>query len=232
MARSLASLTLMPICGPKVQVLHVRHPPDAEPFLKNSGESPTNSPHARHPSDSQPLPPTAKVGLNPPQNRSLLQTWGTTPRCGGDEPGFRIGIFGQTDPASRASPQWARHGPSVRTSTGCGLAFVPSRVTSAVPLFVALEVALVDTLRRLCLLASVRHGAFVAVFRMKTVVYMAAEVARAMKPRACADEYAPAEPFRPVVTRGCATIGSGVIVAVGTFGSHTDIDADLSNCRM
>src|SRR5580692_1854509 len=110
------------------------------------------------------------------------------------------------------------------------LAFVPGSVTASVPLFVSLEVAFIDTLRRLCLLAFVRHWAFVAVFRMETIIYMATEVARAMKPWAGADEYVPAEPFRAIVTRGSATIGSGVIVTVGTFGGYTDIDADLSNC--
>src|ERR1700678_2635850 len=109
------------------------------------------------------------------------------------------------------------------------LVFVPRSVAASIPLFVSLEVAFVDTLRRLCLLAFVRHWAFVAVFRMETVVYMAAKIARAMKPWAGADEYVPAEPFRAVVTRGSATIGSGVVVTVGTFGSHTDIAADLGN---
>jgi hypothetical protein len=64
---------------------------------------------------------------------------------------------------------------------------------------------------------------------METVIYVALEVARAMKPRASANEDVPAKPFRTVVARRGTAIRSDVIVAIGTFRGYSDVDADLSH---
>jgi len=64
--------------------------------------------------------------------------------------------------------------------------------------------------------------------RVERVVYMAVEVSAAMKPWACAYEDAPGKPFRTVVARRSAAIRSLVVVAVRTFGSDPDIEANLS----
>jgi hypothetical protein len=65
---------------------------------------------------------------------------------------------------------------------------------------------------------------------MKTVIYVTAEAATAMKPWAGANEDSCTKPFWTVVAGGSTVIGSDVIVAIGTFGSYSDFDADLSLC--
>jgi hypothetical protein len=64
---------------------------------------------------------------------------------------------------------------------------------------------------------------------MKTIVYVALEVIRAMKPWASANENTARKPFRPVVAVGSTAIRRGVIVTVGAVGgrSNADADADL-----
>jgi hypothetical protein len=63
---------------------------------------------------------------------------------------------------------------------------------------------------------------------METVIYLAPEFGRAMKPWASANEVALNKPFWTVVASGSTVIGSGVIVAVGTVRGYPDVDADLS----
>jgi len=65
---------------------------------------------------------------------------------------------------------------------------------------------------------------------METVVYLALEVIRAMKPRASANEDVPGKPFRAVVAGGGTAIRSDVIVTIGTVRGYSDFDADLSFC--
>jgi hypothetical protein len=65
---------------------------------------------------------------------------------------------------------------------------------------------------------------------MKTVIYVTAEAATAMKPWAGANEDSSGEPFWTVVASGSTVIRSDVIVTVGTIRGYSDFDADLSLC--
>src|ERR1700677_5079442 len=112
-------------------------------------------------------------------------------------------------------------------SAGCGAlrsALTLAHVAAAVPFLVSVEMGFIDAFRGLGLLAAVRHGALVTVLRMKSVVDVAAEVARTMKPRAGADEDVPGKPFRTVIAGGGAVVGGGVVVTIRTFGGYADAD--------
>jgi hypothetical protein len=77
-------------------------------------------------------------------------------------------------------------------------------------------------------LATLWRRAFIAVFRMVIIIYVATEVIAAMKPRTGADEDTTGKPFRTVVAGGSAAIRSSVIVPIRTFWGGSDVDADLS----
>jgi hypothetical protein len=97
--------------------------------------------------------------------------------------------------------------------------------------FISFEVFnLIDGPRRL--LSWVWHGAFVSVFGMKMIVYVAVEAFRAMKPWTSANEYAARKPFRAVVAVGSTAVRRRVVVTVGAVGggSNVDADADLRSC--
>jgi hypothetical protein len=101
----------------------------------------------------------------------------------------------------------------------------------AVPIanFISLEVGnLIDTLGRLGFFATRWLWAVIAVFGMKAVIHVAAEVFLAMEPRASTDEEATRKPLRAVVAVGSTVIGSGVIVAVGTIGRNSNLHSNLS----
>jgi hypothetical protein len=109
------------------------------------------------------------------------------------------------------------------------LLFAPNCVTASITLFVSFEVGnLIETLSRLGLVAAVWLWAGIAVLRMETVIYMAAEAFSAMKPWTCANEDATRKPFRAVVSVGGALVRRDVIITVGTFGRDSDFDAYLS----
>jgi hypothetical protein len=103
-------------------------------------------------------------------------------------------------------------------------------VAPSVPHFVSFEVRTIDTLCRLGFLASFWQLALIAMLRMETVIYVALEVARAMKPRAGANEGVPGKPFWTVVSSGGTAIRSDIIVPIGTIRGYSDFDADLSLC--
>ena len=99
--------------------------------------------------------------------------------------------------------------------------FTPAYVAAPVPHFISFEVVnLIEMLCGLGFLTTLRLWTGVAMFRMKTVIYVALEVVRAMKPLASADENAACKPFRAIVAVGSAVIWSNVIVAVGTIRSN------------
>jgi hypothetical protein len=81
---------------------------------------------------------------------------------------------------------------------------------------------------RLGSLATLWCCAFIAVFRVKTVIHVATEAIAAMKPRTGTNEYTAGKPFRTVVARGSTAIRDGVIVPIRTFRGSTDVNADLS----
>jgi hypothetical protein len=101
-------------------------------------------------------------------------------------------------------------------------------VATPIPLFVSFEMVFVDTLGWLGFLATVWPCALVALLWIETVIYLAAELALAMKPRAGANEDVPSKPFWAIVATGGTVIRSDVIIAVGTFRGYSDFDADLS----
>ena len=99
-------------------------------------------------------------------------------------------------------------------------------VAASVPLFVTLEVGGVNTLRRFGFFAAVRHRALIAVFRVEGVVYMAAKIARAVKPGSGADEDASGLPF---VGRGGQLLNN-MINAMGLKREQVYI-ANVVKCR-
>ena len=126
----------------------------------------------------------------------------------------------------RFPPVWKPFAPAILL-----LAFLPAYVAAAIAHFISLEVChFIDMLGRLGFIATVWHGAFVAVIGMKTVVDVASEVSGTVKPRTSANEYTTRKPFRPVVAIGSAGIGRNVVVTVGAVGSGPNVDAyaDLS----
>src|SRR5580658_1019220 len=96
-----------------------------------------------------------------------------------------------------------------------GLTFGLAYVTASIPLFISLKVVFIHAPARLRFLATGRKCALVAVLWMVGVIYVAAEFAGAMKPRAGADEDVPAEPLWAVVAGRSTVIGGDVIVAIG-----------------
>ena len=103
-------------------------------------------------------------------------------------------------------------------------------MATSIPRFVSTEVRTIDALCRLGFLTGFWLWALIAVFRMETVIYVALEVAGAMKPWAGANETVPVKPLRTVVASRRTVIRSDVIVTIGTVGGNSDGDADLSLC--
>lgn len=104
-------------------------------------------------------------------------------------------------------------------------------MAAPIPFFVSLEVGAIDTLRFLGFLAAVWLGALIAVVWIEMVIHFAAEVVRAMKPRANSNEDAAGKPFWTVVAGRSAVIGRNVIVAVRAIRGYPNIHGDLSICR-
>lgn len=75
-------------------------------------------------------------------------------------------------------------------------------MATPVSLFVSGEVGFVDTLRRLSFLARLRQCALISVVWMVGDIDLAAEIARAMKPRASTYEDIPSKPLRTVLAGG------------------------------
>jgi hypothetical protein len=75
--------------------------------------------------------------------------------------------------------------------------------------------------------ATGRIRAVVAILRVIVVIYMTVEVIWAVKPGTRPDEDAAAEPLRAVVAVGSTVIGRYVVVAVWTYRSRANVDAEL-----
>src|ERR1700678_3439475 len=111
------------------------------------------------------------------------------------------------------------------------LFLVSACVAAPVTHFVSLKICyFVNTLRRLGFLTDLWRWALIAVIRMKAVIYVTLEIVRAVKPGAGANDHTAGEPFGAVVAVGCAAVGSGVIVTIGTVRGNADGDAHLSRC--
>jgi hypothetical protein len=102
------------------------------------------------------------------------------------------------------------------------------RMATSIPLFVSRKTGPIDALRHVGFLATGGHSALISVIWMESVIHIAAEIARAMKPRAGAYEDISSKPFWAVVSGGSAAIRRRVIVAVGTLRSDANIHGDLS----
>jgi hypothetical protein len=103
------------------------------------------------------------------------------------------------------------------TAAMTGIAYV----ALSIPRLVCVEVVK-------CLLAARWCGSCVTVSRIIAVVYVSVEAMRAVKPGASPDENAATEPIRAIVTVGRTAIGGIVIIAIGTSGFRSYVDADLS----
>jgi len=101
-------------------------------------------------------------------------------------------------------------------------------MSTSIAHFVAFEVGnLIEALTRLGLIATVGLGAVIAVLRVETVIDVAVEALRTMKPRAGANEYAAGKPLRTVVAVRRAVVGRNVIVAIRALGRDSDADTYL-----
>lgn len=105
-----------------------------------------------------------------------------------------------------------------------------SDVTTSVAHFISLEVMRRSGVFRCGPFPAGGHRALVTVIGMEVVIDVTVKVGGTMKPRASPDKDTAGKPFGPVVAIGCTTVGSGVIVAVGTIGSDADVDVDLRLC--
>jgi len=100
-------------------------------------------------------------------------------------------------------------------------------VAASITHFVSFEVCGIDTPAGIRSLTDFWHGSFIAVFRMETIIDVAAEVGRAVKPWAGAYEDSCRKPFRTVIAGGCTGVRGDVIVTVGTVGGYSDVYGDL-----
>jgi hypothetical protein len=81
------------------------------------------------------------------------------------------------------------------------------------------------------LISTHRMWTSVAVMRIESVINVAAEIVRAVEPRAGSDEHATVEPLGPVVPIGGAVIWGEVVKAIRANRLWSDIDGDLGRCR-
>jgi hypothetical protein len=86
----------------------------------------------------------------------------------------------------------------------------------------------VESLRRLDALATLRQWAAICEPNVQALVYVAAEVRRAVKPWAGANEDAADEPLRPVVAIRSTLVWSRVVVAVRAGGFEIQRDLRVS----
>jgi hypothetical protein len=86
---------------------------------------------------------------------------------------------------------------------------------------------LIRTLRRLRAIATVRYWASIATLNIETIIYMAAKVSRAVKPRTGTHEDTTHKPFRAVVAVGSAGVRSVVIVTIRASGFVSDLEVIL-----
>lgn len=97
--------------------------------------------------------------------------------------------------------------------------------------FVSFEIGnSIETLARLRSVPTVWPGTVITMLRMVTVVYIATETFRTMKPRADANEGAASEPLPAVVAVRSALVRRGAVVPVWTLRRDSEFDAYLSLC--
>jgi hypothetical protein len=107
----------------------------------------------------------------------------------------------------------------------------PTRVTMSITHLISLEVVhMIDPVLRTRALPTLRNGAVISMLNVKVVIYVAAEVCRAMEPRTSTNKNPAGKPLRTIVPVGRTTIGSVVIVTIRTYRRDANIDADLGIC--
>jgi len=79
-------------------------------------------------------------------------------------------------------------------------------------------------------IATVRYRTSITTVDIEMVIYMAAKVIRAVKPRTGTDEDSAGEPFRTVVAVGSTGVRSEVVIAVRACGFRTKVDVNLGLC--
>lgn len=102
-------------------------------------------------------------------------------------------------------------------------------MATAIANLIRLEVRnLVETPSRSGAFAACRQTATITVFRMETIVHVAAEIRRTMKPRAGSNENATREPLRAIIAIRSTVIRGNGKVAVGAYRRRPDLYTDLS----
>jgi hypothetical protein len=87
---------------------------------------------------------------------------------------------------------------------------------------------LIQTLSRFGPIATGWPWAIITVLRMKTVIYVAMEIGRAVKPRASTNEDASRKPLRAIVPIGGTFVRRGIVVPIRTHRRNSDLDGYLS----
>jgi hypothetical protein len=114
-----------------------------------------------------------------------------------------------------------------RTNFDSGNLLSADGVAVAVAHFVAFEVFdVVDGFDGVLAAGGTRAG--VSVVGMETIIDVAVETLRTVKPGADADEDAAGKPLRAVVAIRSAVVRCDVVVAVGTHGRYSNFDGYLS----
>ena len=104
-------------------------------------------------------------------------------------------------------------------------------VTVPITHLISLEVVhVIDPVLRTRVLPTLGNGAVITVLNIKVVIYVAPEVRRAMEPWTSTDKNTAGKPLRTIVPVGRTTVGSVVVVTIGTRRRDANIDADLGFC--
>ena len=108
----------------------------------------------------------------------------------------------------------------------------PTRVTMSITYLISLEVVhMIDPVLRTRALPTLRNGAVISMLNVKVVIYVAAEVCRAMEPRTSSDEYSTAEPIRSIVTISSTIVRSIIVVPIRAHRRLSDADGNLGRRR-
>src|SRR5580693_5151104 len=99
-------------------------------------------------------------------------------------------------------------------------------VAVSVAHFVAFEMGGIHSFSFLRFFAHLRHGAFISVIGVHTVVDVSMEVLRSVEPWTYADKHAARKPLRPIVSGRGTGIGRSIVVPVGTLGRDSHLDSD------
>lgn len=103
---------------------------------------------------------------------------------------------------------------------GCSIMAGGTYVTAPIPRLIRME--MVE-----CLISARRQWSSVTVTGIITVVDMAIEATRAMKPGTSSNKYSADKPIRSVIAIGSTGIGWIVEIPVGTYRRYSNVDGNL-----